>query len=359
MKVRAEKKKRPWKWALYSILGVAIIIGAYAAYQGIGIYNALDNFKKSDTESRFKDVIDVSIEKPPEWTGTERVNILLLGGDARGLEKGQVARSDSMMVASIDPITKKAHLLSLLRDTYVEIPGHSSNRINTAITLGGPPLAMQTVGDLLGLDIQYYIYADFEGFKALVDAIGGVDYEVEKDMVYTDNADKNRYDINLKKGYQHLDGDKALQYVRFRHDAMSDFTRTERQRNFLNAVATKMQSTWNLVRMKEILDSVQPFIETNLEVNDMLKLGQLGLGLHMAGSAQLPPMDLLADERIQGVGSVLGIRDTEALKAYVQEVLNEDTSIPESVKETSTQGSGASGIESSGDETRTAGGTAG
>src|SRR5690606_30360374 len=98
-------------------------------------------------------------EKPPEWEGTERVNILLLGGDARGLKKGQVARSDSMLVVSVDPITKKAHLLSVLRDTYTDIPGHGKDRINTAITIGGPNLAMQTIGELLGLEIQYYVYA--------------------------------------------------------------------------------------------------------------------------------------------------------------------------------------------------------
>jgi anionic cell wall polymer biosynthesis LytR-Cps2A-Psr (LCP) family protein len=142
-------------------------------------------------------------------------------------------------------------------------------------------------------------------------------------MRYTDNADKNRYDINLKKGYQHLDGDKALQYVRFRHDKLSDFTRTERQRNFLKAVAKQMQSTWNFIQMKKILDSVQPYIETNLQVSDMLKLGQLGLKAHMAGSEQLPPMDLITDKRVGGA-AVIGIRDEDMLRQFVQDSLAKD-----------------------------------
>jgi polyisoprenyl-teichoic acid--peptidoglycan teichoic acid transferase len=325
-----------WKgWTLFTVSVLFVFVLAYAVYQGVGIYNALDRFEKSEPDSRFKDVIDETAEKPPEWEGKERVNIVLLGGDARGLEKGQVARSDSMLVVSVDPVTKRAHLLSILRDTYTDIPGHSRNRINTAITLGGPPLAMKTIGELLGLQIHYFVYADFEGFKALVDSIGGVDYDVEKNMKYTDNADGNRYDIDLKKGFQHLNGDQALQYVRFRHDAMSDFTRTERQRNFMKVVASKLQSTWNIVRMREILESVQPHIETNMKVADMLKLGQLGLKIQMAGSAQVPPMELISDERVGGA-SVLGIRDEDALRKYVQDVLALTASDPEPTIEVKT-----------------------
>jgi len=333
MDPRSSSRKKKNKWlrrTLYGILSVAAIVIGYVVYQAYTIYHALDNFSKDETETRFKPVANkTTVEAPPEWEGKERVNILLLGGDARGLSEGEVARSDSMIVVSIDPVTKRAHLLSVLRDTYIDIPGHGKGRANTAITLGGPNLAMQAIGDLLGLTIQFYAYVDFEGFKALIDAIGGVYFEVEKDMNYVDNADKNRYDIHLKKGYQLLDGDKALQYVRFRHDAMSDFTRTERQREFLKAVAQKLQSTWNVVRMGQILESVQPYVETNMQVSDMLKLGQLGLKLHVAGTAQVPPMELLRDERVGGA-AVLAVRDLDALKAYVQEELASDETVPES-----------------------------
>jgi LCP family protein required for cell wall assembly len=340
------RQRRKWlRWTLIGALSVLAVVIGYAVYEGVTIYRALDNFSKDENDSRFRSVMDKTTEtqSPPEWEGKERVNILLLGGDARGLAEGQIARSDSMIVVSIDPVTKRAHLLSVLRDTWVDIPGHGKGRANTAITIGGPNLAMETIGNLLGLDIHYYAYADFEGFKALVDAIGGVYFEVEKDMNYVDNADGNRYDIHLKKGYQLLDGDKALQYVRFRHDAMSDFTRTERQREFLKAVAKKLQSTWNVVRMGQILEKVEPYVETNMEVSDMLKLGQLGLKLHIAGSAQVPPMELLKDERVNGA-AVLAIRDTEAVKAYVQEVLASD----ETAKETDADADGEPAGASSG-----------
>lgn len=322
---KSPTKRKPWKWVLITVISLVCLGVIGATVWGVGVYNALDNFNKEPDESRFSQ-FDPAQYAPPEWEGTERVNILLMGGDARGLEEGQVPRSDSMLIASLDPVTKKAHLFSVLRDTYVDIEDHGRGRINTAFSLGGPQLAMKTIGELTGLDIQYYVYTDFEGFKSLVDTIGGVYFDVEKDMHYTDNADGNRYDIDLKAGYQLLDGDKALQYVRFRHDAMSDFTRTERQRNFLMAVAKELQSTWNIVKMKDILNSVSPYIETNLTVTDMLKLGQLGVESHVAGTAQVPPMDLIGEETIGGA-SVIAVSDEDELKQYVQDTLAADETL--------------------------------
>ncbi|WP_246469424.1 LCP family protein [Cohnella nanjingensis] len=315
--------RKKWKWTLFSVLAVLVIAIGYGVWYVYSGYQGLENLQKPKDESRFGQFEEKPEEKPPEWTGTERVNVLLMGGDNRGLEEGETARSDSMLVASFDPATKKVHLFSILRDTYVKIPKHGSNRINAALSLGGPNLAMKTIGDLTGLDIQYYVYADFQGFIKLVDAIGGVDFYVEKDMHYTSKADKHMFDIDLKKGQQHLDGDHALQYVRFRHDAMSDFTRTERQRAFLGAVADKLQSGWNILKLPEILNKVNPYIETNMSVDDMWKLASLGYKSHQAGSAQLPPMDLLADKDVGG-SSVLAVSSEDKLKDYVQEVLSQD-----------------------------------
>ena len=342
--MRTRSKKRKSKWLLTIILiVVALIVGA-AVYWGSGVFSELNGLQKDKKDSLINPENPTIEVEVPKWEGKERVNILLLGGDAREAEENEMARSDSMIVASIDPVTKQANLFSILRDTYTDIEGYGKGRINTAITLGGAPLAMQTIGDLLDLEIQYYLYTDFEGFKALVDAIGGVYYTVEKNMKYTDNADKNRYDIDLKEGYQLLDGDKALQYVRFRHDAMSDYTRTERQRNFLMTVAKEMQSTWNIIRMKEIIDSVSPYIDTNISVNDMLKLGQLGVGLQIGDSAQIPPFDLLRETTVGGA-SVLGYSSKEDIQGYVQEVL---TPKPDPTNDPDAAISDADGADSAG-----------
>jgi len=321
------------KWIVSSVIIIlALVIGA-VTYWGIGVLGVLDDFQKNPEDSVINVPEPEIVVEIPQWEGKERVNILLLGGDVRDADKNGIARSDSMIVASIDPVTKKANLFSILRDTWTKIEGYGEGRINTAITLGGAPLAMKTIGDLLDLEIQYYVYTDFEGFKALVDSIGGIHFDVEKDMKYSDKADGHRYDINLKKGYQLLDGDKALQYVRFRHDALSDFTRTERQRNFLLAVAKEMQSTWNIIRMKTILESVSPYIDTNMNVNDMLKLSQLGFGLQLGETAQIPPFEHLI-EKVKNGAQIIGYSSEEDIHNYVEELL---THVPEETPPTTNE----------------------
>jgi LCP family protein required for cell wall assembly len=313
------------KWALLSI---AFLVIAGAGYYTYSIYHFAEEIQRSPGESIFtptvttRSVNQPEIAPPPKWEGRERVNVLLLGGDSRGLKKNEVPRSDTLLVASVDPVTKKGHLLSILRDTYVKIPGHYDDRINTALALGGPDLAMKTVSDFLGIPIQYYVYTDFKGFIALIDAIDGVDFEVEKDMKYSDAEDGHEYDINLKKGFQHLDGKKALQYVRFRHDALSDFTRTERQRNFLQAVAGKMQTTASLLRLPRILSAIDPYVETNLSTTDMLKLASLAYDAKTdgIGTAQIPPQELLESKNIGGA-AVLSA-DKNKIKAYVLNLFN-------------------------------------
>ncbi|WP_274363045.1 LCP family protein [Paenibacillus thermotolerans] len=317
---------KTWKTAMW------VLIAAFVGIVGYYGYSFFDFANDSHEESRFaqfdkpngnigKDTPDTVQYTPPKWEGTQRVNILLLGGDSRGLKKNEVPRSDTIMVASIDPVTKKAHLFSILRDTYVKIPEHGSERINTAIVLGGPKLAMQTVSDLLGLEIQYYVYTDFEGFIKLVDEIGGIEIDVEKNMNYTSRADGPEYDIHLKKGLQHMDGKTALGYVRFRHDALSDYSRTERQRKFMTALAQKLQSTTSLVRLPRILNAIDPYIETNLSVTEMLKLAALGFEAkaQQVQGVQIPPSDLLREVTRRGA-SVLEA-DSEDLREYVKDVL--------------------------------------
>lgn len=312
--------KRTKRAILWSVVGVFVALAAFAAYYVTSIYNQVDDFQKTGEESPFYKVTptETKIPEPPKWEGKERVNILLMGVDARGLDKGEIPRSDTMLVASLDPVAKQIHLFSIMRDTYAKIPEHGSDRINAAIT-HGPNTAMATVSDLLGIPIQYYVYTDFQGFIELVDAVGGVDFYVEKNMRYTSAADNHEYDIDLKEGQQHLDGNTALQYVRFRHDAMSDFTRTERQRNFLKAVAEKLKTTTSIMKLPSILEKINPYIDTNLTVNDMWKLATVGYDSSMVSSEQIPPMELLEEKRVGGA-QVLGVRDEDKLKEYVQEV---------------------------------------
>lgn len=298
-----------------------IVLAAFIFYYVSSVYKGLNNLSKTDSTSPLSELkaSEVKLAEPPKWTGKERVNILLMGVDARGTAKGEIPRSDSMLVVSLDPVHEKIHVFSILRDTYTQIPEHGNNRINTAIT-HGPKTAMSAVSDLLGIPIQFYVYTDFQGFIKLVDAVGGVDFNVEKDMHYESIADKHEYDINLKEGQQHLDGTMALQYVRFRHDALSDYSRTKRQRDFTDAIAEKLKSTTSIMKLPAILEEISPYIDTNLTVNDMWKLATVGYQSTMQASEQIPPMGLVK-ETYAGRAAVLAVSSRDELKEYVRKIL--------------------------------------
>ncbi len=312
------RKTKRTIWLVLAILLLAVI--GYIVYYVTSLYKGVEGLQKEGDSSPFSHLqqVEAAVPEPPKWEGTEPVSIVIMGVDGRGLSKGEIPRSDSMMVVTLDPVQKKIHLFSILRDTYVSIPEFRKDRINAAITKG-PNTAMKAIGDLLGIPVQYYVYTDFQGFIKLVDAIGGVDFYVEKDMKYSSKADKHEYDIDLKEGQQHLDGDKALQYVRFRHDALSDFTRTERQRDFLKAITDKMKSTTSIMKLPSILESVSEFVDTNLSTNDMWKLANIGYQSSMSGSEQIPPMNLLAEENIGG-SSVITVKDLDELHLYIQDL---------------------------------------
>ncbi|WCT57759.1 LCP family protein [Paenibacillus kyungheensis] len=315
-----KKILQKWKW----IVSICLIVGVstvgyytYSIYQFAHTISIADDTYHSPATDQ-EQATPVSI---PKWDGKEPVYILLMGTDTRDADSN--GRSDSMMVATIDPVTKKAYIMSILRDTYVDIPGHGSSRLNAAYSYGGVELAKETVSNLLGIPIDYYVTIDFEGFKTLVDKIGGVEIDVEKDMNYTDGGDQHRYDIHLTKGLQHLDGTHALQYVRFRHDATSDFTRTERQRKFLTALAAELQSSTSIVKLPSILSSIAPYLHTNLSLTDMIKLSSLGLDINLdkTEKLQIPPNHLLQEIKVKGA-SVIGV-DNRKLHEYVQEQLSE------------------------------------
>jgi polyisoprenyl-teichoic acid--peptidoglycan teichoic acid transferase len=304
-------KSKQFKWTLAIIgLVLAVIIGIYA-------------YSISHFVTKIQEPIDGDMPvKVEEWTGTEPVNIVLLGVDNRDNDKNP--RSDSILVVSVDPETKKAHVMSVMRDTWYKIPGYGYEKINAAHALGGPDLTIQTLKDLLQIKIHYYVKTDFQGFIKIVDALGGVDIDVEKDLNY---ADDGVYDIHLKKGLQHLSGQQALMYVRFRHDAMSDFARTERQRKFLAAVSDEMKSPVALAKLPSILSDIEPYIKTNMTAADMIKLGKLALSVDNSDlqSLQVPPMDALK-EGYAGGGQAVLIPNVYQTRKEVYDFLGLDAS---------------------------------
>lgn len=197
-------------------------------------------------------------------------NIVVLGVDERA-EENDVGRSDTLFVVMFDTNKKAASLLSIPRDTRVPIHGHGWDKINHAYAFGGRELTQKTVEELLGLKINNYVMVDFNGFQGLVDAIGGVDIDVEKDMYYYDDWDG--FKIDLKKGRQHLDGKTAIQYVRYR-DEEGDIGRIRRQQHFLLAVYDKISSANMLLHIPGLAQQLTSMVKTDLPLSDMVDLGR-------------------------------------------------------------------------------------
>jgi LCP family protein required for cell wall assembly len=183
---------------------------------------------------------------PIPWDGSTRVTILLLGLDYRDWEAGLGApRSDSMILLSVDPLTKQVSMLSIPRDLWVEIPGFTHNRINTAYASGegnrlpggGPALAMRAAEALVGVPIQYYAVIDFSTFERMIDEIGGIDVLV---MERIKIAPIGRLAQWLDPKAYHLDGAQALAYARVRKATGGDFGRAERQQQVAMAILDRV-----------------------------------------------------------------------------------------------------------------------
>lgn len=180
--------------------------------------------------------------------------VLLLGSDSRGELNG---RSDAIMLCSLDFVANKAAIVSIPRDSRVKIPNHGWTKINSAMAYGGPELSVQTVRELSGLPVKYYVETTFKGFKKLVDGLGGVQFTLEK-SIYDEWAD-----ARLPAGTRILSGDEALALCRSRHVGNGDFDRMKRQQQFLMALFTQEKAKSSILGL-EYLPLIQSNCRTNL-----------------------------------------------------------------------------------------------
>jgi LCP family protein required for cell wall assembly len=228
-------------------------------------------------------VTGLSGEALPDWEEDERVNILLLGVDKRPDE--QYARSDTMILVTIDPATRKAGMVSIPRDLWVTIPGYGERRINTAHYLGdndgypggGPALAMKTVQYNLGVPVHFYVRVDFNGFRHIVDTLGGINIDVSQTINDPKYPDENYgYDpFYIEAGSQHLDGDMALKYARTRATLGSDFDRARRQQQVLISIREKALAIGAVPKIPELWATMADTVQTDLQLVDILELAKL------------------------------------------------------------------------------------
>lgn len=217
------------------------------------------------------------------WGGTDRVNLLLLGIDRRPGE-AFVSRTDSMMIASVDPVTQAVSILSIPRDLYVTIPGQGQDRINTAFVYGssyddpeaGASLVMQTVAYNLGVPIDHYVMVDFNAVTRGIDILGGIDVYLPQaidDPTYPD-MDYGYDPLYIPAGSQHLDGETALKYARTRH-VDNDFGRASRQQQVMLSARNKALSLGMgslLLKAPSIYSQLESGVKTDLSLEQLIAL---------------------------------------------------------------------------------------
>lgn len=314
------KKDKKKKSKLKRFLAVAVLI---IALLGVGLYSLTGVVYNKLNYVEVASVTDL----PMKEDGV--VNILLIGNDSR--ENGDDGRSDAMILLSVSSRTKTIYMTSLLRDMYVEIPGHDNNRLNAAYSFGGAELLMETVEKNFDIPVNRYVQVNFEAFVGLVDSVGGIDLELtEKEIEYVNGylveynilTDRPQGTDNMDtsvSGMVHLNGPQALAYCRNRYLG-TDFGRTERQRKVLTEVIKKIPATL-LTNGGELFDTLMPNLTTNLTKNECFSLGLM--------AAKALTYDIVADSIPQpGTYSDATIRkmavlevDFEANRKYLKEKL--------------------------------------
>lgn len=280
-----DERSNPWFGIFFGSLFTIFIIGGI--FCGYLFYSSV---REVVAHAGLRNFVDVPIFRPresdvaePNIAQGERVNLLLLGVDARPQEAGP-CRTDTMIVVTVDPATDTAGMLSIPRDLYVEIPGYGLNRINVAHFIGdrdsypggGPALAKKTVQYNLGVPIHYYIRINFQGFRDIVDALGGITIEVEREIWDDKYPDENYgyMTIYIPAGVQQMDGEMALRYARTRHNG-SDFVRLRRQQKVLFAIREKALSLDLIPRLPDLLRTMGYTVDTDLDPQEVLALAQI------------------------------------------------------------------------------------
>ena len=255
-------QKKPKRNFLPIILLVLCFIGAALAgalFASSGLFDSKDPDKKIVDNKKEDELIKA----------TNKATVLIMGVDKR---VDDVGRSDTLMIATIDPNFDQATLLSIPRDTRVKIRGRGYDKINAAFAYGGVSLTESTVENFLGIDIDHYIMVDTSSFVKIIDAIGGVDIDVEKRMYYEDPWDDDGgLVIDLYPGQQHMDGRTAVTYVRYR-DSEGDIGRVKRQQAFMTACMDKVTSPEIIPRIPQIAREVIDAVETDMSLRQLLEL---------------------------------------------------------------------------------------
>ncbi|SMQ66507.1 transcriptional attenuator, LytR family [Bacillus sp. OV166] len=301
------KKKRRWPSVLLVFL---LIIGAGAGYAYYQYKQGVNQSLKKMNNKASNVVYDFEGKKD-QYGGT---NILVLGSDARGKEK---SRADTIMIVHYNEDKGTFKLTSIMRDSYLEIPGHGKHKVNSAFARGGPELMRQTIKQNFDIDLQYYVIVDFQGFVQLIDEAfpNGVEIDVEKKM-------SKNIDVTLEPGLQKLNGAEMLGYVRYRHDAIGDFGRVERQQKAVKAIGDQLMGLQTIPKLPKLIGVVTPYVNTNMSTSDITFMAKDFFSNDRGNidTLRIPVENSYSDARVSGEGAVLEInveKNKEALHQFI------------------------------------------
>lgn len=280
-KMAKRRRKLKTKKLITTILLLALLcfIGWGVHY----IYQTLQMFNNSRTELP-SDLSELGITSQPAESGliddtsdASITNIALFGVDRR--TENEAARSDVIMIATVDKRHNKIKLASVMRDSYVPIDGHGKTKLNSAYFYGGPTLAIKTLNQLFGLNITDYVTVNFSEMAAIVDAVGGVEIDISEaerkdanhNMIEQAAMDGSKVDTIEKAGLQTLSGMQAVGYARIRYVGNADFERTQRQRSVMQAIFKKGKSM-NPLQYPDMIQKMLPVVETSLELGEIMDM---------------------------------------------------------------------------------------
>lgn len=288
-----------------------------------------------ETESQTETEIESETETRPESVRVASdqnvVNIMLIGQDRRQGDSER-QRSDAMILVTLNRTHNTIDLTSFMRDTYVEIPGWGSNRLNAAYVFGGVELMNETFAHNFGVNIDGNVEVDFYDFVAIIDDLGGVDIDVKEAEISALNVCAGETSSQLGEnpednyvevaGMQHLNGVQTLSYCRIRHVGNSDFERTERQRKVLQELFNNVKEM-DGVKLLNILDETFELLNTNMTDEDLLNLmvEALAMGVDTFENHNIPEDAGYSSQSVDGM-SVL-VPDLEACRALVHQIVSE------------------------------------
>ena len=365
LKVKSARRKAVKVMALAMVL----IVGAWSLLFLQGLFTAQKAFKGGAHAAALEEKVDPSLLK---GEGSGRINVLLLGIGGVGHDGPDL--TDTIMVASIDPINHKTSLISIPRDLWVQVPGHGSMKINAAFAMGkydslgrfdgtshdtraikaGFASTDKQIQKVLGITIHYNALLDFKAFKQAVDAVGGVNVKVPTTLYDPTMAWENGWNsVIAKKGSQVFDGKQALLYVRSR-ETSSDFARSERQRAVILALKQKIEQLGTLsnpLKLSGLLNSFGDNVTTDLSLsdasrlyditkqipeNDVTSVGLTDNGNHFVTTGRIGNQSV--------VRPVAGLYDYSAIKLFIRKTLPDSFIVKEHANVLVVDGGAAAGV---------------